>query len=131
MPKKNQKPISFDAVLKSFVKSYNLPTKKDIEKLMDQLDRLEKLLSKTNVAIATSGKATNGRVKGKAAGKAGMTASDIVLNVISGNKKGADFKTIQNQTGFDEKKIRNIIFRLNKIGKITRQNRGIYVVNNS
>jgi DNA-binding transcriptional regulator PaaX len=37
------------------------------------------------------------------------------------------FAEIQAKTGFDEKKIRNIIFRLNKTGKIKRKTRGIYV----
>ena len=41
--------------------------------------------------------------------------------------QGTDFATIQAKTDFDEKKIRNIIFRLNKIGKIKRKSRGIYI----
>ena len=37
------------------------------------------------------------------------------------------FSDIQAKTGFGDKKIRNIIFRLNKIGKIKRKSRGIYI----
>ena len=40
---------------------------------------------------------------------------------------GLGFAEIQAKTAFDEKKIRNIIFRLNKTGKIKRKSRGIYI----
>jgi len=57
-----------------------------------------------------------------------MTASNIVLEVIKETgDEGVNFAEIKDKTGFDEKKIRNIIFRLNKLGKIKRKNRGIYV----
>jgi hypothetical protein len=62
-----------------------------------------------------------------ARGAKGSTASDTVLNAIKGFRQGADFSTIQAKTGFNEKKLRNIIFRLNKLGKIKRKGRGIYV----
>ena len=53
--------------------------------------------------------------------------TDMVLDVIKRYKSGVGFKEIQSQTGFEEKKVRNIIFRLDKIGKIRRVSRGIYV----
>jgi DNA-binding transcriptional regulator PaaX len=56
-----------------------------------------------------------------------MTAIGVVLDAIKRSKQGIDFAAIQAKTGFDEKKIRNIIFRLNKIGKIKRKSRGIYI----
>jgi len=49
------------------------------------------------------------------------------LDVIKRSKQGTGFADIQAKTGFEEKKIRNIIFRLNKIGKIKRKSRGIYI----
>ena len=58
----------------------------------------------------------------------GMTASGIVLEVIERFKKGTGFTNIQNKTGFGDKKLRNIIFRLHKLGKITRKSRGIYMI---
>ena len=59
--------------------------------------------------------------------KASLMAVDIVLDAIKNAKEGIGFAQIQNKTGFDEKKIRNIIFRLNKTGKIKRKSRGIYI----
>jgi len=35
---------------------------------------------------------------------------------------------IQSQTGFEEKKIRNILYRLHRNGKIKRKSRGVYTV---
>jgi len=43
-------------------------------------------------------------------------------------RKGADLADIQAKTGFGEKKLRNIIFRLHKQGRIQRLSRGIYRV---
>ena len=56
-----------------------------------------------------------------------LTATDQVLKLINASKKGVDIITIKEKTGFDDKKLRNIIFRANKEGKIKRADRGIYV----
>ncbi len=125
MARRKGKSISFDAMIKFFMQNYNIPTKKDIEKLMARMDRLETLIN----TLAVSGK--NGRVsdRGIAKNKAsGMTASDIVLDVIKRSKKGVGFAYIQSKTGFGDKKLRNIIFRLHKLCKITRKSRGIYMI---
>jgi predicted transcriptional regulator of viral defense system len=42
-------------------------------------------------------------------------------------KDGARLADIKSKTDYDEKKLRNIIYRLGKQGKITRKKRGIYV----
>ncbi len=125
MVKKKGKSVSFDAMVKFFLQHYNIPTKKDIDRLVTRIDRMEKLLKKTSstkFAVAYSGKDSLKR------GRSGMTASDMVLNVIKGAKKGAGFSDIQAKTGFDDKKLRNIIFRLNKLERIKRINRGLYIV---
>jgi predicted transcriptional regulator of viral defense system len=56
-----------------------------------------------------------------------LTATEQVLKLINASKKGVDIITIKEKTGFEDKKLRNIIFRANKEGKIQRANRGIYV----
>ena len=56
-----------------------------------------------------------------------VTAVDMVFETIKRSREGMRFADIQAKTGFGEKKIRNIIFRLNKIGKIKRKSRGIYI----
>jgi len=107
-------------MVKFFMQNYNIPTKKDVDQLMAKLDRLESLIN--NLALAAYGtKAPIGRRK------ASLMAVDVVLDTIKNSKEGIGFAQIQSKTGFDEKKIRNIIFRLNKKGKIKRKSRGIYI----
>ena len=119
MQKRKGKAPSFDAMVKFFMRQYNIPTKKDVDRLMVKLDRLENLIKQSAMSPDNAGVRIGRR-------KTALTAIDVVLDAIKRSKQGADFATIQTKTGFDEKKIRNIIFRLNKIGKIKRKSRGIY-----
>jgi len=120
MPKRKGKSPSFDAMVKFFMQQYNIPTKKDVDRLMAKLDRLENLINQS----AMSPDIADIRIGRR---KTALTAIDVVLDAIKRSKQGIGFAAIQEMTGFDEKKIRNIIFRLNKIGKITRKSRGIYI----
>ncbi|MGB5746561.1 MAG: hypothetical protein WBM69_06240 [Desulfobacterales bacterium] len=120
MSRKKGKTISFDAMVKFFMQNYDIPTKKDVDKLMARLDSLENLVKQSALG------ANNARVH-YSRRKTALTAVDIVLDTIKHSRQGLDFAEIQAKTGFDEKKIRNIIFRLNKTGKIKRKRRGIYV----
>ena len=120
MPKRKGKAPSFDAMVKFFMRQYNIPTKKDVDRLMVKLDRLENLI-KRSAMRSDHADVRIGRYK------TAMTAIDIVLDAIKRSKQGIDFAAIQAKTGFGEKKIRNIIFRLNKTGKIKRKSRGIYI----
>ena len=121
MSRKKGKTISFDAMVKFFMQNYDIPTKKDVDKLMAKLDRLENLVKQSTL------NATNARVQ-HTRRRTALTAVDIVLDTIKHSRQGLGFAEIQAKTGFDEKKIRNIIFRLNKTGKIKRKRRGIYIV---
>jgi hypothetical protein len=126
MPRKKGKSVSFDAMVKFFMNTYNIPTKQDIERINARLDRIERLL-----IAAETGKARR-NPGGRAVGKQALnTASDMVLEVIQRHVDGIGFGDIQIKTGFGEKKLRNIIFRLHKTGKIRRKTRGIYIDNQS
>jgi hypothetical protein len=120
MPKRKGKPPSFDAMVKLFMRQYNIPTKKDVGRLLTRLDRLEDLIKQAALNPDSAGVRIGRR-------KTALAAIDVVLDVIKRSKQGIGFADIQAKTGFDEKKIRNIIFRLNKIGKIKRKSRGIYI----
>lgn len=121
-----KKSVSFDAMVHFFMKQYNIPSKKDIDKLMTKLDRLETMVKQSKTkAMGTRSRNSRARIQ---SGRPGMTASDTVLEIIKETgDDGVNFAEIQAKTGFDEKKIRNIVFRLNKLGKIKRKSRGIYV----
>ncbi|MFP4475385.1 MAG: hypothetical protein ACLFOY_07470 [Desulfatibacillaceae bacterium] len=122
-----KRPTSFDAMVRLFLQYYRIPTRKDIEKLMDRIDRLEKLL---RTRIAETGKMRGrGRKAEVEGGRENMTASDQVVEVISeAGDEGISFALIKEKTGFEDKKLRNIIFRLNRLGRIQRKSRGVYRV---
>jgi len=121
MTRKKGKSVSFDAMVKFFIQNYNIPTKKDLDKLQARLDQIERLLK----TAAPRGSSTS---KTKGTGKsAPTTALDTVFGVIKRSRNGASFKDIQVKTGYDDKKIRNVIFRLNKMERIKRKRRGIYM----
>lgn len=121
MPRKKGKSISFDAMVKFFLHTYDIPTKRDVEKLISRLDRLETLISTAPAAAA------GGRRKGSRRRNGAVPAADAVLEAIKRSKQGLKFADIQAKTGYPDKKIRNIIFRLNKLSKIKRHSRGVYV----
>ena len=128
MARKKTKSVSFDAMVKFFMQTYGIPTKKDLGKVMASLDRLESLVRSGSVSRGRKPAATKAKVasQGKRK-KSGVTASDAVLSIIKRSKNGVGFADIQKKAGFPEKKLRNIIFRLNKLGKIKPKDRGIYL----
>ena len=49
------------------------------------------------------------------------------MTIINRSKKGVDTDALMKKTGFDQKKVRNILHRTYKQGKITRAENRIYV----
>ena len=128
MARKKGKTVSFDAMVKFFMQYYNIPTKKDIEKLVERMDRLEKVIKESELyskgrRISTSKSSKETR----SASRSAATSSNMVFEVIKRFKKGVGFSEIQERTGLGEKILRNIIYRLHKMKKISRKSRGIYV----
>lgn len=127
MAKKRGKSVSFDAMVKFFMRQYNIPTKQDFNTLIARLDRLENLI-KTAAGSGKTRRTSTKTAKDKtSAGKTPATASDMVLKIIKNFKNGVGFPAILAKTGFGEKKLRNIIFRLDQTKKIKRKGRGIYI----
>jgi len=124
MVRRKSKGVSFDAMVKFFMQNYEIPTKKDVEKLLARLDNIEKLL-KSN--LKTSGRSRlSGATESSGRKRSGSTAVEHVLAVMKGQDEGVSVSEIKDKTGFDDKKIRNIIFRLYKSGSIRRVSRGVY-----
>jgi len=129
MTRKKGKSVSFDAMVKFFMQNYGIPTRTDFDHLLKRLDRLEKLIKASGVpgkSRRSPGKKKTVRpsVKAITAG----SAADQVLKVVAQYNKGAGFKQIQEKTGFDDKKIRNILYRLYNLKKIQRKGRGVYTI---
>jgi hypothetical protein len=121
MMRKKGKSVSFDAMVKFFIQNYNIPTKKDLDNLQARLDRIEQLIKSDGARGSTA-------VTPKGVGKkAPLTALETVHNIIKRSRDGTTFKEIQTQTGYGDKKIRNVIFRLHKMGRIERKHRGVYI----
>ena len=55
------------------------------------------------------------------------TAADTVFRIIARYKKGANMATIKQKTGYDNKKIHNLVYKLKKLGKIKSEIKGVYV----
>ncbi len=128
MTRKKGKSVSFDAMVKFFMQHYGIPTRTDIEKLIDRLDRLEKLIKASGVTVKNRRAVSEGKTgRGKARNKSATTATHQVLAAIKKMKNGAGLKEIKTKTGFEEKKIRNILYQLHKLEKIKRKSRGTYV----
>jgi len=122
MAKKKGKSVSFDAMVKFFLQYYNIPTR------MDKIDRLEMLIKSS--LINGKGAAISGIQVSKSktsTGRTATTSTDSALEVIKRFRKGVGFADIQARTGFEDKKLRNIIYRLHKTGKIVRKSRGLYI----
>ena len=119
------KAVTFDAMVKFFIHQYAIPTKKDIEKLHTRLDRLEKLIRTTQTRAVRRSSGKTGVAAAKK-GKGALTASDIVYGIIKRSKKGMKISDIKLKTEFEDKKLRNILFHLYKLGRIKRLSRGVY-----
>ncbi len=109
---------------------------KDLTAISKKLDNLLKAVEKSEKATVT--KASKAKaVKAQPAKKAPkapakkkavtVTATDQVLKIINRSKRGVDTATLMIKTGFDRKKVTNIIHRTFKQGKIKKTDRGIYV----
>ncbi len=126
MAARKTKSVSFDAMVKFFMRQYNIPTRRDIDLLLTRLDRIETLLKGGSRAPVRRIVASSGSAPKSGSRRQVLTATDMVFDVIQRAPKGLGFKGIQAATGFDDKKIRNIIYRLDKTKKIKRKTRGIY-----
>ncbi len=103
---------------------------KELTKLVNQIEKLAAALGKAEKPKAKSVKTTpkSKAVSKKTPAKGGKTTdTDKVLAIINRSKKGVDTATLMKKTGFDQKKVRNMLNRTYKQGKITRVAKGIYV----
>jgi predicted transcriptional regulator len=55
------------------------------------------------------------------------TASDTIFETIGLSQKGINISALIEKTGFNAKKVQNIVFRLRKQGRIKNAAKGIYI----
>ena len=92
---------------------------KDLKRLTQKADKMIKQLEKLDKAKAVKKVVVKNRAK--------LSASGTVLATIKRSRKGVDKASLIKKTGFEDKKIRDIIYRLRKQGKINSGGRDIYV----
>ncbi|MBC8555705.1 MAG: hypothetical protein H8D23_39335 [Candidatus Brocadiales bacterium] len=123
--------------LKQDLKAVNKELKalvKKTESLMKAADRVEKAQA-AKPKKASPKKAIKPKAVNKAAAKITPTKkrsvkptdTGKVLNIIKRSKKGVTTQTLIKKTGFDAKKIANMVFRATKMGKIKSVSKGVYV----
>jgi hypothetical protein len=111
---------------------------KDIKTLEKKMANLLKAYEKTQqpkTGAKTKRKTQNTKARVASASKktafskksSQLTATEKILKIIGRSRKGMDVPTLKAKTGFEDKKVRNIIFRASKEGKIKKSGRGIYV----
>lgn len=112
--------------------------KKDVVALQKKMEKLLKAYEKPTtpkaakkpkrkVVKAKAKRAVAARKPTRRKKAASMTATEQVLKIIGRSRKGVDVPKLKAKTGFNDKKVRNIVFRASKEGKITKVGRGIYV----
>ncbi len=103
--------------LQAVLKSLKEATEKT-KKLMKRVETLEKPQTLKKPRAKTPSKA---RAPKKS------SDSDAVLAIIKRFKKGVDGATLRKKTGFEGRKIRDIVYRLKKRGKIKTVGNGVYL----
>jgi hypothetical protein len=130
--KRKRKDPSFDVMVRFFLQQYGIATKQDIERILARMDRLEAAVRggrRSGKLTAKAGRpSAAGKGKKAIKGPARQTATERVLSILRGSPKGMDVGGLKAKSGFEDKKIRNIIFRLSKEGVIKRVGRGLYAI---
>ena len=111
--------------------------KKDLQAVNRGINALEKKVAKIIAAIdkLEKAKAKTGKTKPKkkvvvkkpAVKKTAKTSIDTVLAIIKMSKKGVNTATLMKKTGFSEKQIHNIVYKLKKQGKVKSEGKGVYL----
>jgi len=94
-----------------------------VEKMIAAADKPDKpkAARKTPAKKVVVKKPSAPKSKGK------VTAADTVLTIINRRKRGIDTAALMEKTGFNQKKVANIVFKLRKLGKIKSEPKGVYL----
>ena len=96
---------------------------KKVEKLIVAFDKLQKPKAAKTAKPAKSASVRKTGVKRTKM----LPAHDIVFGLIKKTTKGIDTAALMEKTGYNQKKIFNVIYKLKQQGKIKSVRKGIYV----
>jgi len=100
-------------------------TKRDDAPQSKKQSESPKSVKSVNKAVKEAEKPAPQAAKQKAAKSA--TATDTVLNLIGSSKTGINTAAIREKSGYEQKKVSNIVYKLKKQGKIKAVKKGFYV----
>ena len=100
---------------------------KDLKRITQKTDRMIKQLEKLEKAQMAKKPKAKAVKKAVAKKPAKLSASGTVLAIIKRSRKGVDKATLIKKTGFEGRKIGDIVYRLKKEGKIKSERKGLYV----
>lgn len=114
--------------LKAVSKTLKQLTRKT-EQMAKRLEKLEKVQAAKKAKDKTRAKTEPARAaKNKVAKKPNRVfASSSLLSIINRSRKGIDTAALKKKTGFEDRKIWNVINSLKSQGKIKSGGRGLYV----
>jgi hypothetical protein len=123
--------------LEAILKALNGLAQK-VEKLQEQIGEETKPTKKSKAKAVKRKAVKKTPIKKIAAKKAApkkavrkkakpVTAADTVLAIIKRYKKGVGNAALMEKTGYNQKKIANLVFKLRKQGKIKSVDKGVYV----
>ena len=97
--------------------------------LMKAAKEVEKLAGKLEAQTKTKAKPVKKTVAKRVSKKIAKqpTAVDAVLGIIKRSKRGVNIATIRQKTGYDNRKIHNLVYRLKKQGEIKSEINGVYM----
>jgi hypothetical protein len=100
---------------------------KQLAQITKDLERVSKRVQQLTNSL-NSGEDKKPKIPRSASRNGNKSGAATVLNMIKKSKKGVDALTLIEKTGFEDKKIRNILFKGLKDQKIERVARGIYKI---
>ena len=103
---------------------------KELTKISKELEKMSRRIKKLTASIPKGkSKAPKASVFKPVAGPRGkQSGTQTVLDMIKKSKAGIAAGALIKKTGFEDKKIRNILFKAWKDGRIERVGRGVYKI---
>ena len=102
----------------------------ETEKLISQADKLEKPEAAKEAKRKGGAKLTKKKSGARKSGgrkAVSPTATAALLGIVKRHKKGVGITKLKDRTGFESSRIKNILSRACREGKIKRVKRGVYV----
>ncbi len=106
---------------------------KDVAQNIEQLaEKIEAMADTTTATTDTAAKPARKKATAKKAApprnlpKKAPTATDIVRTAVYRYKNGVSVAQLKKKTGFDDKKVANIVYKLKKQGAVVSPAKGVY-----